>query len=86
MQGIATICLDIAQSVFQVHGVNAEGKVALCRQLERRYVLASFHKLPCPVGFEADVKLHKSDAVDAEAICVAVTTANMRFSGIEHGT
>ena len=31
MEGIATICLDIAQSVFQVHGVNAEGKVALCR-------------------------------------------------------
>ena len=53
MQGIATICLDIAQSVFQVHGVNAEGKVALCRQLKRRYVLASFQKLPCPVGIEA---------------------------------
>ncbi len=53
MQGIATICLDVAKSVFQVHGVNAEAKAALCRQLKRRYVLASFQKLPYPVGIEA---------------------------------
>ena len=26
MQAITTICLDIAKSVFQVHGVDAEGK------------------------------------------------------------
>ena len=53
MQGIATICLDIAQSVFQVHGVNAEGKVALCRQLKRRYVLASFQKLALPSRYRS---------------------------------
>jgi hypothetical protein len=29
MQTVATIGLDIAQSVFQVHGIDAEGKVVL---------------------------------------------------------
>ena len=46
MQTITTIGFDIAKSVFQVHGVDAEGKVLLRRQLKRRYVLAFFQKLP----------------------------------------
>ena len=41
MQTITTIGLDIAKSVFQVHGVDAEGNVVIRRQLRRRYVLAS---------------------------------------------
>ena len=45
MQAITTIGLDIAKSVFQVHGVDAEGNVVLRRQLKRRYVLAFFQKL-----------------------------------------
>ncbi len=46
MQAITTIGLDIAKSVFQVHGVDAEGNVILRRQLKRRHVLAFFQKLP----------------------------------------
>jgi transposase len=54
MQTITTIGLDIAKSVFQVHGVDAEGNAILRRQLKRRYVLAFFQKLPpCLVGIEA---------------------------------
>jgi transposase len=108
MQAITTIGLDIAKSVFQVHGVDADGNVVIRRQLKRRYVLAFFQKLPpCLVGIEACasshhwsrelevlghtvrlmppayvkpyVKRHKNDAVDAEAICEAVTRPNMRF-------
>src|SRR6202023_129865 len=108
MQAITTVGLDIAKSVFQVHGVDAEGNVVFRRQLKRRYVLAFFQKLPsCLVGIEACasshhwsrelqalghtvrlmppayvkpyVKRHKNDATDAEAICEAVTRANMRF-------
>ena len=45
MQTITTIGLDIAKSVFQVHGVDADGNVVLRRQLKRRYVLAFFQKL-----------------------------------------
>jgi len=53
MQTITTIALDIAKSVFQVHGVDADGNVVLRRQLKRRYVLAFFQKLPsCLVGIE----------------------------------
>jgi len=108
MQAVTTIGLDIAKSVFQVHGVDAEGKVLIRRKLKRRYVLAFFQKLPpCLVGIEACatshhwsrelkalghtvrlmppayvkpyVKRQKNDAADAEAICEAVTRANMRF-------
>jgi transposase len=108
MQTITTIGLDIAKSVFQVHGVDANGQVVIRRQLKRRYVLVFFQKLPrCLVGIEACasshhwsrelkalghtvrlmppayvkpyVKRHKNDAADAEAICEAVTRANMRF-------
>ena len=56
---LTTIGLDIAKSVFQVHGVDAEGKVVIRRQLERRYVLAFFQKLPsCLVGIEACASSH----------------------------
>ena len=40
MQSISTIGLDIANSVFQVLGVDAAGQVVLRRQLKRRQVLA----------------------------------------------
>ena len=108
MQTIATIGLDIAKSVFQVHCVDSVGQVVVRRQLKRRYVVAFFEKLPpCLVGIEACasshywsrelqalghsvrlmppayvkpyVKRQKNDATDAEAICEAVTRANMRF-------
>jgi transposase len=108
MQTVTTIGLDIAKSVFQVHGVDAAGQVVVRRQLKRRYVLAFFEKLPpCLIGVEACasshhwsrelralghkvrlmppayvrpyVKRQKNDAADAEAICEAVTRANMRF-------
>src|SRR3974377_1426275 len=59
MQAITTIGLDIAKSVFQVHGVDANGQVVLRRQLKRRYVLAFFEKLaPCLVGIEACASSH----------------------------
>ena len=59
MQTITTIGLDIAKSVFQVHGVDATGQVLVRRQLKRRYVLAFFQKLPpCLIGIEACASSH----------------------------
>ena len=59
MQAITTIGLDIAKSVFQVHGIDAVGQVVIRRQLKRRYVLAFFQKLaPCLVGIEACASSH----------------------------
>ena len=59
MRVVTTVGLDIAKSVFQVHGVDAQGKVMIRRQLKRRYVLAFFEKLPpCLVGIEACASSH----------------------------
>ena len=59
MQTVTTIGLDIAKSVFQVHGVDAAGQVVIRRQLKRRYVMAFFQKLPpCLVGIEACASAH----------------------------
>ena len=59
MQAITTIGLDIAKSVFQVHGVDGGGQVVIRRQLKRSYVLAFFQKLPpCLVGIEACASSH----------------------------
>jgi transposase len=58
MQAVTTIGLDIAKSIFQVHGVD-EGKVVVRRKLKRRYVVAFFQKLPrCLVGIEACASSH----------------------------
>jgi transposase len=59
MPAITTIGLDIAKSVFQVHGVDAQGNVVFRRQLKRRHVLSFFQKLPpCLVGIEACATSH----------------------------
>ena len=50
MTRITTIGIDLAKKVFQVHGVDAEGKVVVARKLKRKEVFAFFAKLaPCLV-------------------------------------
>ena len=39
---ITTIGLDIAKNVFQVHGIDADEKVVVRKQLRRSQVLAFF--------------------------------------------
>jgi transposase len=59
MKTITVVGLDIAKSVFQVHGVDAEGKVGVRKQLKRARVLPFFTKLgPCVVGIEACASSH----------------------------
>ena len=56
---ISTIGIDLAKNVFQVHGVDAQGKVALVRQLRRNQMIAFFAKLPaCLIGMEACATSH----------------------------
>ena len=51
---ITTIGLDLAKRVFQVHGVDAAGKVVVRKALRRAQVLPFFARLPpCLVGMEA---------------------------------
>ena len=59
MTGVSTIGLDLAKSVFQVHGVDAAGETVIRRQLRRRQVLPFFGKQPpCLVGIEACATSH----------------------------
>lgn len=56
---IAVVGLDLAKSVFQVHGVCGDGEVVVRRKLSRSRVLAYFEKLaPCLVGMEACATAH----------------------------
>ncbi len=51
---IATIGLDLAKNVFQVHAIDGEGNVLLRKTLRRAQVLPFFEKTPsCLVGIEA---------------------------------
>jgi len=59
MEAIVAIRLDIAKSVFQVHGVDADGAVVVRRRLTRAKVLSFFERLPpCLVGLEACATAH----------------------------
>ena len=59
MGEVVTMGLDIAKSVFQVHGVDAEGQVVVQRKLTRAKLIPFFEKLPrCRVGIEACATAH----------------------------
>ena len=59
MGTITTIGLDSAKNVFQVHGVDAEGRVQVRRQLRRGDVQKFFKATPpCLVGIEACASAH----------------------------
>lgn len=54
MGQVVTIGLDIAKSVFQVHGVDESGAVVIRQKLTRGRLLSFFGKLaPCLIGIEA---------------------------------
>jgi len=56
---IKTIGLDLAKNVFQVHGVDEQGKTVLKKTLKRSQVLPFFANLPaCLIGLEACASAH----------------------------
>jgi transposase len=51
---ITTIGIDIAKDVFQIHGVNSQGKTLVKKQIRRHEMLNFFVNLqPCLIGMEA---------------------------------
>ena len=59
MTEVSTIGFDLAKRVFQVHGIDGDGAVAIRRQLRRSEVVKFFAKLsPCVVGMEACASAH----------------------------
>src|SRR5437867_12617611 len=56
---ITTVGLDLAKSVFQVHGVDGRGKTVLRKQLKRSDMATFFANLPsCLIGMEACSSAH----------------------------
>src|SRR5260221_1322985 len=59
MGEVSTIGLDIAKSVFQIHGVDAGGAVVIRKRISRAKLLEFFATLPtCLVGIEACPSAH----------------------------
>jgi transposase len=59
MGEVSTIGLDIAKSVFQVHGVDVDGAVVVRKRISRSKMLEFFAGLPpCLVGIEACPSAH----------------------------
>jgi hypothetical protein len=93
---VTTIGLDLAKSVFQVHGIDAHGKALITRQLRRGKVLEFFANLPaCLVGIEACPsahhwareisKLRSCGASDAARLRKALCQARQERSGRRRG-
>ncbi len=56
---VATIGLDLAKDIFQVHGITSRGEVVFNRAIKRKDLLAFFDRLPpCLVGMEACGSAH----------------------------
>lgn len=59
MLAIATIGLDLAKLVFQVHALDAAGNVVTLRAIRRSQLLDFFERTPpCLVGMEACASAH----------------------------
>ncbi len=59
LPAVAIVGLDLAKYVFQVHAVDAAGRVVMSRALRRKDVLAFFERLPsCLIGMEACGSAH----------------------------
>ncbi len=59
MGEVSTIGLDIAKSVFQIHGVDSDGTVVIRKRVSRAKVLEFFAALPCClIGIEACPSAH----------------------------
>jgi transposase len=59
MQAVHDNRLDIAKSVFRVHGIDAEGNVIIRRKLKRRLRYAVLREVQlCLVGIEACASSH----------------------------
>src|ERR1700678_898455 len=59
LSSVTTVGLDLAKHVFQVHGVDASGRVVVSKAIRRNKLLEFFASLPpCVVGLEASGSAH----------------------------
>ena len=85
LSAVTTVGLDLAKHVFQVHGVDALGRVVVARAIRRNKLLELFASLSsCLVGLEASgsahhwarelIRLWPSGAHDASGLREAVSS------------
>ena len=59
LSSVTTVGLDLAKHIFQVHGVDASGRVVVAKAIRRNKLLEFFASLaPCLVGLEASGSAH----------------------------
>jgi transposase len=59
MKNLSVLGIDLAKNVFQIHGVNPEGKVVLKKKLQRDQLIPFLRNLPaCLIGIEACAGAH----------------------------
>jgi transposase len=84
---ITTLGIDVAKNIFQLHGVDTQGRAVLSRRVKRWgrafEQLGHTVKLMHPTYVKPYVKTNKNDRRDAEAICEAVSRPTMRCVSIK---
>ena len=84
---IIVIGIDLAKTIFAVHGVNEAGKAELVKpKVSREQLLPTARPQRAPkfvTPYRMSGKRGKNDAADAAAICEAVTRPQMRFVPIK---
>src|SRR5215510_14879806 len=85
MGEVSTIGLDIAKSIFQIHGVDADGAVVIRKRISRAKLLEFFASLPAwLVGIEACPSAHHwSRRLQALGHTVRLLPAELRESLFE---
>ena len=59
LRSVTTVGLDLAKHVFQIHAVDADGRIVIATALRRKDVLSFFEALPpCVIGLEACGSAH----------------------------
>ena len=74
---ITAVGIDLAKNVFQVHAVDARGKVVLRKQLRRARMAGFFSNMsPCLIGMEACASAHHWGYVRALRAQVRLSAAS----------
>ena len=86
MEHIITIGLDLAKNVFQVHGIDAAGKVLVRRQLRGGDVLQFFDGLPrCFVAMEPAYRSSLGSWIHQAAGPAAIASLNQPDTWLQPG-
>ena len=86
MNKITTLGIDLAKNVFQLHGVDAAGKVVLRREVRRAQLMKTIAQLePCLIGIEACGGAHIGRGEPRSYVAQANKTARIAWAIMTKG-